>query len=326
MRPADAGHRRESRPGSATIGAVNDSPPVAQRFAQVSDPHLSTLEGVRAADLPLKRKLGYLSWRRKRRFEHRREVLDALARDLDVDQWEQLLVTGDLTHIGLPAEFREGKAWLEQLGTPRQVALVPGNHDACVAAPHEDTFALWQDYMRSDNGAATFPSLRERGAIAFIGLSTGCPTPPLMASGTAGAEQLARLPALLDAAREKGQFRVVYLHHCPLPGQEKWRKRLTDAPQVSAILASHGAELVLHGHGHRAHRHTLSTRDGDATVIAVPSASALGLHGADVASYNRYAVQRAPGGWRLRISTRRYDRGLGAFVAAQDSDEVVTRA
>ncbi|NND66158.1 MAG: metallophosphoesterase [Halioglobus sp.] len=306
---------------------MNDTLAGAQHFAQISDPHLSTLEGVRATQLLNKRALGYLSWRRKRRFEHRREVLDALARDLNVAALEQLLVTGDLTHIGLPSEFRQGKEWLERLGEPRQVALVPGNHDACVAAPFEDTFALWQDYMASDtHAAANFPSLRERGDIAFIGLCTACPKPPLMATGTAGAEQLARLPALLDAARGKGQFRVVYLHHCPLPGEEKWRKRLTDAAQVSAILAAHGAELVLHGHGHRAHRHTLATRDGEATVIAVPSASALGLHGADVASYNRYAVTRSTKGWQLRISARRYDRGLGVFVAGETREVALARA
>lgn len=305
---------------------MNDVTASTQHFAHLSDPHLSTLEGVRAGDLLNKRALGYLSWRRKRRFEHRREVLDALARDLDMDELQQLLVTGDLTHIGLPSEFREGKAWLEQLGSPKQVALVPGNHDACVAAPCEETFDLWQDYMASDTAAPdTFPSLRERGDIAFIGLSTACPKPPLMASGTAGEAQRARLPALLEAAREKRLFRVVYLHHCPLPGEEKWRKRLTDAPEVSELLRAHGAELVLHGHGHRAHRHTLATRDGDAVVIAVPSASALGLHGADVASYNRYAVTRTDNGWQLRISARRYDRGLGVFVAGETREVAFTR-
>lgn len=311
----------------ATISAVNDTVAGAQHFAQLSDPHLSTLDGVRATELLNKRALGYLSWRRRRRFEHRREVLDALARDLNMDELDQLLVTGDLTHIGLPAEFRQGRQWLEQLGDPKQVALVPGNHDACVEAPFEDTFAQWQDYMGSDTDTPdTFPSLRERGGIAFIGLSTACPKPPLMASGTVGAAQLARLPALLDSARSKGLFRVVYLHHCPLPGEEKWRKRLTDASQVSAILTAHGAELVLHGHGHRAHQHTLATRDGDATVIAVPSASALGLHGADVASYNRYTVTRAQDGWHLRINARRYDRGLGVFMAGDTREVGVKRA
>jgi 3',5'-cyclic AMP phosphodiesterase CpdA len=292
-----------------------------QCFAQLSDPHLSSLTTVHPRDLLSKRALGYLSWRHKRRFEHRREVLDALQRDLAGTELDQLLVTGDLTHIGLPDEFRQAAKWLQTLGDPTRVALVPGNHDACVAAPWRDTFAQWRDYMAPDHDAddpsqpTTFPTLRVRGNIAFIGLSTACPKPPLMATGTLGQEQLRRLPGVLEQTGREGLFRVVYLHHCPVPGQEKWRKRLTDAPQAAALLQEHGAELVLHGHGHRAHFNELHTRYGVLPVIAVPSASAMGLHGADIAHYNRYQVQREERGWQLRIDARRYQADSGEFVA-----------
>jgi 3',5'-cyclic AMP phosphodiesterase CpdA len=305
-----------------------------QRFAQISDPHLSTLEGVGARELLNKRVLGYLSWRRKRRYEHRSEVLDALRRDLQGEEFEQLLVTGDLTHIGLPAEFRQARDWLQQLGPPAQVAAIPGNHDACVPSDWRQTFALWRDYMASDpqaNSPSTptdlddlFPSLRIRGEIAFIGLSTACPTPPLMASGSLGRDQLEKLASLLEITAQQSLFRVVYLHHCPLPGVEKWRKRLTDAPELQALLEQHGAELILHGHGHRAHYLELECSCGSVPVIAIPSASALGLHGADVASYNRYRVERSQQGWNLDIEGRRYQSDGGDFVAA-DLRRVVLR-
>ena len=294
-----------------------------QCFAQLSDPHLSSLHHVRPQDLLNKRALGYLSWRRKRRFEHRREVLDALTRDLADTPIDQLLVTGDLTHIGLPQEFAEARAWLQSLGEPSHVALIPGNHDACVKAGWNDTFGLWRDYMASDDdradsaAAVDFPSLRVRGQLAFIGLSTACPTPPLMATGTLGAAQLARLPALLETTAAAGLFRVVYLHHSPLPGHEKWRKRLTDAPEILALLQEHGAELVLHGHGHRAQYSEVSTRAGTLPVIAAPSASALGLHGADVARYNLYQVAHSEGGWTLDIDARRYQPASAAFAAGE---------
>ena len=64
---------------------------MSQTFAQISDPHLSTLEHVNPRELLNKRALGYLSWRRKRRFEHRPEVLQALKRDLEQFTLEQLL-------------------------------------------------------------------------------------------------------------------------------------------------------------------------------------------------------------------------------------------
>jgi 3',5'-cyclic AMP phosphodiesterase CpdA len=290
-----------------------------QSFAQLSDPHLTSLADARPRDLLSKRALGYLSWRRKRRFEHRIEVLDALQRDLTGVALDQLLVTGDLTHIGLPSEFQQAAQWLQALGEPENVAVVPGNHDACVAAPWAQTFALWQDYMASDGTTADtdpkprFPSLRVRGDVAFIGLSTGCPKAPLMATGTLGQEQLRQLSPLLKSAASKAQFRVVYLHHCPLTGHERWRKRLTDAPAMQALLEEHGAELVLHGHGHRAHFNELPSRAGTVPVLAVPSASAMGLHGRDTAQYNRYSVERNQRGWELTIESRGYKPESGEF-------------
>jgi 3',5'-cyclic AMP phosphodiesterase CpdA len=289
---------------------------MTQRFIQLSDPHLSSLADVRLAELLNKRLLGYLSWRRKRRFEHRSEVLEALLEDLSGKSLSQVLVTGDLTHIGLPNEFLQVREWLQRLGAAETVALVPGNHDSCVPTPWRDTYALWEAYMASDaraGRAAWFPSLRIRGDVAFIGLSTACPTPPLMASGRVDDRQLAALPDVLEDTGGRKLFRVLYLHHSPVPGQEKWRKRLVNADAVAEVIKAHGAELVLHGHGHRTRRDTLESRCGDVPVIAVPSASALGLHGADIAAYNCYRVERSRQGWDLEIRTRRYHPERGRF-------------
>jgi len=299
---------------------------MAQSFAQLSDLHLSTLEGASASDLLNKRALGYLSWRRKRRFEHRLEVLEALREDINLDTLDQVLLTGDLTHVGLPAEFDQCLDWLQKLGDPGDIALVPGNHDACVAAPWPDTFAKWEPYMASDNATvSTYPSLRVRGDIAFIGLSTGCPKPPLMATGTLGPAQLERLPEILERSEKQGLFRVVFLHHSPVAGHEKWRKRLTDANQIQRLLESHGAELVLHGHGHRAHYTELHTCAGTLPVFAVPSASALGAHGADVAAYNCYQVERTVQGWHLAVNVKRYDVAENRFTNAEHLDIPVKR-
>ncbi len=298
-----------------------------EHFAQLSDPHLTSLDTVSARDLINKRALGYLSWRRKRRHEHSPQVLAALQEDLARNTppdhpLSQLLITGDLTHIGLPSEFEQARAWLQQLGDPSDIALVPGNHDACVSAPWDSTFALWRDYMASDDdanqhGPVAFPTLRVRGSIAFIGVSTGVPKPPLMATGTAGQAQIDHLRKLLEQTKEQGLFRVVYLHHCPVKGREKWRKRLTDAAAMQDMLEVTGAELVVHGHGHRRHYTQLSTRDGTTPVVAVPSASALALHGADIAQYNHYAVQRVTKGWKLDINARVYEPASGGFIPGE---------
>lgn len=299
-----------------------------QQFAHLSDPHLTTLENVGYGQLMSKRLLGYISWRRKRRYEHSPEVLAALSRDLINYQCDQLLVTGDLTHIGLPEEFQQALAWLQNLGSPEHVALVPGNHDATVKAPRQSTLSLWDDYLASDENSTgqVFPSLRIRGQLAFIGLSSACPSPPLMACGTLDKQQLERLPEMLRSAREQGLFRVVYVHHSPIPGTEKWRKRMTNADALQTIIKTHGAELMLHGHGHRGYSREIETPWGSVPVLAVPSASALGLYGADVAHYNRFTIEKTVTGWQLDVQSRGYSIETDEFSAQQNQTLQLARA
>ena len=44
-------------------------------------------------------------------------------------------VTGDLTHVGLPSEYRAVGEWLTGFGTPAAITVIPGNHDSYVAEP-----------------------------------------------------------------------------------------------------------------------------------------------------------------------------------------------
>jgi len=293
-------------------------------FAQLSDPHLSSLAGVRWRDLASKRLLGYLSWRRNRRAEHRTEVLDTMQRDLQVTRPGHLVITGDLTHLGLPDEFRQVRRWLESLGAPRDITVVPGNHDAYVNTPWADSFACWEPWMVSDAAVDTtgsgagmdglFPSLRIRGPVAFIGLTSARPSAPLLATGRIGARQLERLGPLLEGTGRQGLFRVVLLHHPPVPGEEKWRKRLTDARPLCRVLARHGAELVLHGHRHRAVQSRIEIPGTHVPVFGIPSASSIGHRPGRAARYYLYRVRRAAACWELAVTVQGYLPGQDGFA------------
>ncbi len=283
-------------------------------FAHLSDPHLTSLRGVRFRDLANKRLLGYLSWRHRRREEHRGEILDALLADLRQFRPRQLLLTGDLTHVGLPEEFVEAAAWLRRLGTPERVMLVPGNHDCYVAAPWEATFGRWRDYLGGARDASAFPLLRRAGGMAFIGVSTAVPTPPFFATGSIGRRQLARLQQMLEETGREGLIRVLLIHHPPLAGSVGWRKRLIDAAALRAVLSRGGVELVLHGHAHRATAGALSTPAGQVPVLGVPAASAAGLKPGRRARYHLCRVQRQATACFLEVVVRGYDPGTGMFV------------
>jgi 3',5'-cyclic AMP phosphodiesterase CpdA len=288
-------------------------------LAHLSDPHLTSLALVRPRQLANKRILGYLSWRQRRRFVHRTDVLETVVDDLKRQQPDHIAVTGDLTHIGLPAECRDAEAWLERLGDPAAVTVVPGNHDRYVADDPASTVDRWHAYRCGDDGSDATPFLRRRGAVALIGVDDAVPTAPFFATGEVGAAQREGLAQLLQRTGAEGLFRVVLLHHSPLPGADVFRKRLRDAAAVLSLLRDCGAELVIHGHGHIARIDRVTCAGGSPlVVVAVPSASHTG---AGRAGWNRYRISGSPGAWQLDIEARRTT--AGGDVAAEQSQVVV---
>ena len=289
-------------------------------FGHLSDPHLTSLNAVQWRQLMNKRVLGYLSWRHKRRDEHRGEVLDALLRDLQQTRPEHIVITGDLTHIGLPGEFREARRWLDGIGSAERVTVVPGNHDAYIHSSWASTFANWEPYMQSDaavQGTASqpfFPSLRIRNGVALIGLSSAHVSAPFFATGSLGAGQRERLAALLRQTGEQGLCRVVLLHHPPRVEDEKWRKRLTDGRELCAILEREGAELVLHGHSHRPIEAGIPHAGHTIPVFGIPSASAIGHKPGRRAQYYLYRIRRTGDSWSLHVSVRGYRLEQDDFV------------
>jgi 3',5'-cyclic AMP phosphodiesterase CpdA len=302
------------------------SPPATDfSFAHLSDPHLTSLQGVRWQQLLNKRMLGYLSWRRRRRAEHRPEVLDALLKDLRQTRPEHVVITGDLTHVGLPQEFHQARLWLDRLGASDRVTVIPGNHDAYVRTAWDTTYAQWEPYMQSDPeyrtsdraGHSMFPTLRVRDGVALIGLSSAVASPPFMATGTLGEAQLDRFAQLLRSTGRQGLFRLVLLHHPPRVEDEKWRKRLTDGRALCRILGEEGAELILHGHGHRYAESGVASRDGEIPVFGIPSASAIGHKPGRAAQYYVYRIRATAEGWSVAISVRGYHAETQEFVQAR---------
>ena len=197
-------------------------------LAHLSDPHLPPLPQARLRDLAGKRALGYLNWTRNRHKYHRREVLDALVADMQAQRPDHIAVTGDLVNLALEAEFTPAQAWLESVGPPREVTVVPGNHDAYVRATRHHFADMFEDYLRADTAeadSAAFPFVRRRGPLALIGVSSAVPTLPLMATGQLGRAQLDALDRRLAKMSAEDAFRVLLVHH-PLHSNSRM-KRLT---------------------------------------------------------------------------------------------------
>lgn len=270
------------------------------RIAHLTDPHLSSLAHVRMRDLRGKRWLGYQSWRRKRRHRYRREVLDELVRALHTDAPDLVLVTGDLVHIGLRDEFRQAREWLEGVGSPTQVRLVPGNHDCYHPQSWSAAKELYGDYLPAADRDC-FPGVELHGPAAVVLASSAHPAPWWGAIGTLGATQRRRVGEAL--ANHQHRLRVMALHHPPLPASCSWRKALTDARQLSPVLQQGKPHITLHGHLH--HNRMQRTAYGRTYCTA----SAASASEAAPASYRLFDIVEDPASWAVTMRLKTLYRG-----------------
>jgi 3',5'-cyclic AMP phosphodiesterase CpdA len=277
-------------------------------LAHLSDPHLPPLPAARLRDLAGKRAFGYLNWTRNRHKYHRHEVLDALVSDIQGQGPDHIAITGDLVNLALEAEFPPSRAWLESVGTPDRVTVIPGNHDTYVCVTRHRFAEAWGSYLDGDAApGGTFPSLRRRGPVALISVSSAVPTPPLMATGWLGRAQLEQLERML-AGLSAEAFRVLLIHH-PLRSDAR-AKRLTDSSELLAVLKRHGVELVLHGHDHVHSTIWVEGPTGTIPVVGVPSASAVAHGRYPDAAYNLFSIERDGDAWRVEQTVRGIDNTL----------------
>jgi 3',5'-cyclic AMP phosphodiesterase CpdA len=305
-------------------GTPVNSPDVLQ-IAHLSDPHLTSLHGVAWRELANKRILGYLSWFMGRKSQHQSGILNTLLQDLQETRPDHIAVTGDLTQIGTAMECREAVHWLARLGSPDRVTVIPGNHDRYTPADWHETVGRWLPYLQDEplmDPATLFPTLRCRASVALVGLCSAVPTPPFMATGRLGESQLQRFDTLLAGLADRNMFRVILLHHGPLPGINSFRRRLVDADDLISILKHRGADLVLHGHGHRNTSGIIGTAAVDIPVFGVASASSVATSTSRTATYNLFRITRQSRGWAVRLCFRSYNPYTGAFESG-GSREIV---
>lgn len=279
------------------------------RLVHLSDIHLGPLPEIAYRDLVSKRITGYVNWQRNRKTALHDGVIDAIIADLKAQHPDHIAVTGDLMNLALDAEIEMARQWLEALGAPHDVSVVPGNHDAYVAGALAKACKAWSEFMRDDDSdqavkPGSFPYLRRRGPVALIGVSSARATAPFMASGFFGDRQARRLSRLLDETRSKGLFRIIMIHHPPVRGAAAAHKRLFGINRFQKIVRNHGAELVLHGHTHLPTTYRIDGRDGSVPVIGVAAAGQTPQGKRPPGQYNLFTITGEPGDWRVDLLRR----------------------
>ena len=275
------------------------------RLIHITDPHLSSLASFSFLTVKGKRKSGYLSWYRQRRYIHRPEILDRLTQAVHDESPDQILLTGDLIHIGLEAEMVEAAHWLKTLGTPGQVLLIPGNHDNYAPDSLAAMNRHWGEYLPAqetgiDDYAGAYPVVRTIDGIRLIAVNTSCVTRIFSAEGELGKAQLSRIRKTMSGPVSHGTggipdrsvFTCLLIHHPPLPGMAKQRKALRDAGELKAIIDEQQPDLVLYGHIHC----NRDTTHGEIRAFCTASASS-----ALNASFRVFDVEKTDQGWHCHM-------------------------
>jgi 3',5'-cyclic AMP phosphodiesterase CpdA len=279
------------------------------RLAHISDIHLGPLPAVSYRDLASKRMVGYVNWQRNRkRFLHE-GVIGSIIDHLKAADADHLAVTGDLVNLALDGEIELARLWLETLGSPQDVSVVPGNHDAYVPGAFDKICRAWGAWMTGDGQNAPsdrhgFPYMRVRGQVALIGVSTARATAPFMANGFFRDSQARRLGRMLDDAQARGLFRVVMIHHPPVRNAVAQHKRLFGISRFQKTMDRHGAELILHGHSHLPSLHWIGARGKSVPVVGVAAAGQAAGGRKPAAQYNFIEIDGEPDAWSIRLSRR----------------------
>jgi 3',5'-cyclic AMP phosphodiesterase CpdA len=288
-------------------------------LAHVTDPHFrGSFAGVSPMDFIGKRALGGLNLVVNRRRHHKMELLEALRLDMRAQTPDHLALTGDLSNVSLPGEFRAALAWLDTCGLESAaISVIPGNHDAYIQSvvASREFEKLFAPYMTDDlqvteaGPRADYPFVQIRDGIAFVGVTSSVPTGDFGAWGRIGDEQLGRLEKTLAAPEIAGKTRVVLVHHPVVLQKDGEDRNLRDRAALVAVLGRVGADLVLHGHDHQDER----------TELAGPGGKPIPVIGGGSASYtgaperrSRYNLFEIESG-RITWITRAHDEASDAF-------------
>lgn len=295
------------------------------RIAHLSDLHVLDLAGARARDFLNKRLTGSATLLLRRSTAHQTSVVEAAIRDIQEQEVDHVVVTGDLTNLSLPSEFAAATGLLRRLGDRTRVSVVPGNHDVYTRSSKglfEQACAEWLPEEHAERG---FPWVKHltRAAdgadagVSLIGLTTAFPTPWFFAHGRVGKPQLDRLAALLASPELRGRFVAVMLHH-PLvddpPHRLFFMRSLRDAGALAKVLKEGDAKAILHGHNHIQH-------SVDVAGIPTHTAASTSNIGPGTPKSRAWAKYRI---WEIdaaapvarELQTRRYDPDAASFIAA----------
>jgi 3',5'-cyclic AMP phosphodiesterase CpdA len=195
---------------------------------------------------------------RARKFERARQTVQRIIADAERLDVDHAVLSGDLTALGMPEEFRLAREALGSLATNGRLTIVPGNHDRLswrdLRAFEEHFGDLCTSDLPEYQRPGPFPAVRLIGSdLAVVGLDSSR-LPPFvgLVYGKVHGEQFDSLKAILADPRMAGRAILVVVHHAPRTrdgGKDLWTQRLFDDEKLLALLPG-PRHALLFGHVH----------------------------------------------------------------------------
>jgi len=165
-----------------------------------------------------------------------------------------VIVTGDLTEDGMPAQFELlAEVLAEAQVDPKRITIVPGNHDRYADA---DAFERamsgpLRDYASTSRPSTLFPLGRDAWLMP---VSTAVAQSCFRSAGRMSDQDVDRIDQLARAAKRSRKLALVVQHHPPhgYGGPAwNWIDGLVNAAVGRVLLETHERLQFLHGHTHK---------------------------------------------------------------------------
>jgi len=263
----------------------------------------------------------------------RPELRDSLIEDVRSLGARHVVITGDLTNIGDPAEFEMGAQMVSALGGTRRATVVPGNHDIDIQRMRRPARVSIPEKLDPYLGHLFVPKTFPKGIykakqlpfpfvrllkpdICLICLDSTTFHPISNTRGALDEAQLDLLSDILSKSLVRDRLKIVLLHHhsTEMPKALKFSVRTLDrlagrmdsflmeklknAEELHEMLASGGVDLILHGHKHIPYCSDVA----GVRVFCAGSATNSDPSGEFPPSYNLIRIERG----RIEVSRRDY--------------------
>lgn len=228
------------------------------KIGHISDIHWLDTSGAHFSDFLNKRISGGINLIAGRSRIHSKETARNALETVRREGCQHLIVTGDLTNLALPGEFKGIKSVLNEYYRDEDMSIVPGNHDYYTgeSARHR----RFEKMIYTTNPSSiqtgyddTWPFVKVVENTAIIGLNSARPRPWFVAGGILGSEQIERLKKILALPEIASKFKIAALHHhlvqvLKSPGESL--RNLRERKELVEICRSGGVKLIVHGHNH----------------------------------------------------------------------------